>query len=246
MPTALIVEDEPLLRTELADQLKALWPELDIAGHAENGIEAIALLEGLQPDIVFLDIQMPGLNGLEVARHVPETSQIVFVTAYADYAIQAFDAGAADYLVKPINAARLLQTIKRLKSRSRAAAPVPHDVWQKVFGQTGAPAYLKWIKASAGNTVRLVMVNDVQYFQSDGKYTRVVTQEGEALIRLPLKNLVEQLDPSQFAQIHRGAIVNLQAIDRVERDGTAMEVRLKGRTEKLSVSEAYTRQFRQM
>jgi DNA-binding LytR/AlgR family response regulator len=246
MPTALIVEDEPLLRAELADQLKVLWPELEIAGHAENGIEAVSLLEGLQPDIVFLDIQMPGLNGLEVARHVPETSQIVFVTAYADYAIQAFDAGAADYLVKPLNAARLLQTIKRLKSRSRAAPPLPHEVWQKVFGQNAAPSYLKWIKASAGNTVRLLMVNDVQYFQSDGKYTRVVTPAGEALIRLPLKNLVEQLDPGQFAQIHRGAIVNLQAIDRVERDGTAMEVRLKGRAEKLSVSEAYTRQFRQM
>lgn len=246
MPSALIVEDEPLLRAELADQLGALWPELDILGHAENGIEAIAQLEALQPDIVFLDIQIPGLNGLEVSRHIPESTQIVFVTAYAEYAVQAFEAGAADYLVKPVNAARLLQTIKRLKTRSRDAFPVPPSVWQKVFGNPAAAPYLKWIKASVANTVRLVMVSDVQYFQSDGKYTRVVTPSGDALIRLPLKSLIEQLDPTQFAQIHRGAIVNLQAIDRIERDGTAMEILLKGRTEKLSVSEAYTRQFRQM
>jgi DNA-binding LytR/AlgR family response regulator len=244
MPTALIVEDEPLLRAELSDQLQALWPELDIAGHAENGIEAIAQLEALRPDIVFLDIQIPGLNGLEVARHVPEAAQIVFVTAYAEHALAAFEAGAADYLVKPLNAARLLQTIKRLKSRSRAAAPVAEDVWRQLSAQP--VSWLKWIKASVGNTVRLVMVGEVQYFQSDGKYTRVATPSGDALIRLPLKNLVGQLDPTQFAQIHRGAIVNLQAVDRIERDGTAMAVLLKGRTEKLSVSEAYTRQFRQM
>jgi DNA-binding LytR/AlgR family response regulator len=242
MTRALIVEDEPLLMAELGDQLRALWPELEIAGHAENGVEAVSMLEALRPDIVFLDIQIPGLNGMEVARHVGEATQIVFVTAYAEHALQAFEAGAVDYIVKPVTAARLLQTIKRLKTRS--AAPVPAGVWQQL---ASAPAqYLRWIKASAGNTVRLVMVRDVQFFQSDGKYTRVVMQDGEALIRLPLKSLVEQLDPSQFAQIHRGAIVNLEAVDRIERDGTAMAIHLKGRAEKLSVSEAYTRQFRQM
>ncbi|NGZ83289.1 LytR/AlgR family response regulator transcription factor [Duganella aceris] len=247
MTSALIVEDEPLLRQELADHLRALWPELEICGHVENGIEAISVMESQRPDIVFLDIQMPGLNGMEVARHVAETTQIVFVTAYAEYAVQAFEAGAADYLVKPVNAARLMQTIKRLKTRSRDAmpAPVPPAVWQQVFGHAVAP-YLKWIKASVGNTVRLLMVSDVIYFQSDGKYTRVVTAGDEALIRLPLKSLVEQLDPAQFTQIHRGAIVNLEAVDRIERDGTVMEIRLKGRSEILPVSEAYTRQFRQM
>jgi DNA-binding LytR/AlgR family response regulator len=245
MTSALIVEDEPLLRQELADHLRALWPELEICGHAENGIEAISMMESLQPDIVFLDIQMPGLNGMEVARHVAETTQIVFVTAYAEYAVQAFEAGAADYLVKPVNAARLMQTIKRLKTRNRQAVPVPPAVWQQVFGNAAAP-HLKWIKASVGNTVRLLMVSDVIYFQSDGKYTRVVTAADEALIRLPLKSLVEQLDPAQFTQIHRGAIVNLEAVDRIERDGTTMEIRLKGRAETLTVSEAYTRQFRQM
>lgn len=242
MPVALIVEDEPLLMAELRDQLAALWPELSIAGHAENGVEAVSMLEALKPDVVFLDIQIPGLTGIEVARHVGEHAQIVFVTAYAEHAVQAFEAGAVDYIVKPVTAARLLQTVKRLKTRS--TAPVPAGVWQQL-----APApvqHLKWIKASAGNTVRLVMVRDVQFFQSDGKYTRVVTSEGEALIRLPLKSLIEQLDPAQFTQVHRGAIVNLEAIDRIERDGTSMEIRLKGRTDKLAVSDAYTRQFRQM
>ncbi|MTV38525.1 LytR/AlgR family response regulator transcription factor [Duganella radicis] len=242
MPIALIVEDEPLLAAELRDQLQALWPELDIAGHAANGVEAVSMLEALRPDVVFLDIQIPGLSGMEVAQHADEATQIVFVTAYTEHAVQAFEAGAVDYIVKPVTAARLLQTVKRLKTRS--AAPVPAGVWQQIGP---APVqHLKWIKASAGNTVRLVMVRDVLYFRSDDKYTRVVTHDGEALIRLPLKNLIGQLDPTQFAQIHRGAIVNLEAVDRIDRDGTAMEMRLKGRAEKLTVSEAYTRQFKQM
>ena len=244
MTSALIVEDEPLLRAELADQLAALWPELEIAGQAENGIDAVAMLESLRPDIVFLDIQIPGLNGLEVARHVPESTQIVFVTAYAEHALNAFDTGAADYLVKPLSAARLLQTVKRLKSReTRAVAP---EVWERLFGKPSLPVYLKWIKASTGSSVRLVRVKDVQFFTSDGKYTRVVTATGDALIRMPLKSLIEQLDPGQFVQVHRGAIVNLEAIERIDRDGAAMEIHLKGRPEKLAVSEACTRQFRQM
>jgi DNA-binding LytR/AlgR family response regulator len=250
MPSALVVEDEPLLRAELTDQLRVLWPGLQIAGHAENGIDAVARIDALKPDIVFLDIQMPGLNGMEVARHIPERCQVVFVTAYADYALAAFDAGASDYLVKPVTTARLLQAIRRLKSR--AGASPPPAVWEKLFERESAPVYLKWIKASRGNTVRLVMVSEVQYFQSDGKYTRVVTEESDALIRLPLKTLLEQLDPQQFAQIHRSAIVNLQAVDRIERHehggrGSAgLEVVLKGRAERLAISEAFTRQFRQM
>jgi DNA-binding LytR/AlgR family response regulator len=250
MPTALIVEDEPLLRAELTDQLRVLWPELEIAGYAENGIDAVACIDALQPDIVFLDIRMPGLDGLEVARHIPESCQVVFVTAFADHALAAFDAGACDYLVKPVTTARLLQAIRRLKSR--AAASPPPAVWEKLFEREQAPVYLKWIKASSGNTVRLVMVSEVLYFASSEKYTRVVTENGDALIRLPLKTLLEQLDPQQFAQIHRSTIVNLQAIDRIERDdtgargGAGLTVILKGRAERLAVSEAFTRQFRQM
>ncbi|MGV7210091.1 LytR/AlgR family response regulator transcription factor [Oxalobacteraceae bacterium A2-2] len=244
MQTALIVEDEPLLRAELADQLRVLWPELKIAGQAENGIDAVAAIDALTPDIVFLDIQMPGLDGMEVARHIPESCQVVFVTAYADYALAAFDAGASDYLVKPVTTARLLQTIRRLKSR--AAASPPPAVWEQLFEQDKAPVYLKWIKASSGNSVRLVMVSEVLYFQSDEKYTRVVTEKGDALIRLPLKSLLEQLDPQLFAQIHRSTIVSLQAVDRIERSGGGLEVILKGRTERLAVSEGFSKQFRQM
>lgn len=250
MTSALIVEDEPLLRAELTDHLLVLWPELHIAGQVENGIDAVTAIDALKPDIVFLDIQMPGLNGMEVARHIPDSCQVVFVTAYADYALAAFDAGASDYLVKPLTTARLLQTIRRLKSR-RAASPPP-AVWEKLFEQESAPVHLKWIKAASGNAVRLVMVSEVLYFQSDEKYTRVVTEKGDALIRLPLKSLLGQLDPQLFAQIHRSAIVNLQAIERVERSelggrsGAVVEVILKGRPERLAVSEAFTRQFRQM
>jgi DNA-binding LytR/AlgR family response regulator len=250
MPTAVIVEDEPLLQAELTDQLRALWPELEIAGVAGNGIDALARIDALAPDIVFLDIQLPGLNGMEVARHIPESCQVVFVTAYAEHALAAFDAGACDYLVKPLTTTRLLQTVRRLKSR--AAASPPPAVWEKLFARETAPVYLKWIKASSGNMVRLVMVSEVLYFASNDKYTRVVTENGDALIRLPLKTLLEQLDPQQFAQIHRSAIVNLQAIDRLERiepggrGGAGLEVILKGRAERLAVSEAFTRQFRQM
>lgn len=250
MPRALIVEDEPLLRAELTDQLRALWPELQIAGQVDNGIEAVAAIDARKPDIVFLDIQMPGLNGMEVARHIPESCQVVFVTAYADYALAAFDAGASDYLVKPLTTARLLQTIQRLKSRT-AASPPP-AIWEQLFEKESAPVYLKWIKASIGNSVRLVMVSEVLYFQSSEKYTRVVTENGDSLIRLPIKSLLEQLDPQLFAQIHRSAIVNLQAIDRIERSeygtrgGAGLEVILKGRTERLTVSEGFARQFRQM
>jgi DNA-binding LytR/AlgR family response regulator len=246
MPTALIVEDEPLLRAELRDQLHALWPELEIGAEAENGIEAVAYVESLRPDVVFLDIQVPGLNGLEVARHIPDATQVVFVTAYAEHALRAFETGATDYLVKPLDTGRLMQTVKRLKARGPDGNKPAADIWRQLSSAPAPVTYLKWLRASVGNVVRLVMVSEVQFFQSDGKYTRVATAGGDALIRLPLKALIEQLDPSQFVQVHRAAIVNLQAIDHIARDGTAMEILLKGRTEKLAVSEAYGRQFRQM
>lgn len=244
MPRALIVEDEPLLRAELRDQLQLLWPGLQIAGEAGDGIAALALIAGQQPDIVFLDIQMPGLNGLEVARHLPAHCQVVFVTAYAEHALAAFDAGAADYLVKPLATARLLQTVKRLQARGGECTPPAIAVWQKVFA--GPASYLKWIKASTGNTLRLLLVSEIDFFQSDGKYTRVASASGEGLIRLTLKELLEQLDPGQFAQIHRSSIVNLHAIERIDKDGTAMHIRLKGGRGSLPVSEAFARQFRQM
>lgn len=246
MARAVIIEDEPLLRAELRDQLQLLWPELRIAGEAADGVAALALIDAQQPDIVFLDIQMPGLNGLEVAAHLPPQCQVVFVTAHAQHALAAFDAGAIDYLLKPLSGGRLLQTIRRLQARGAGAAgarPSP-ALLQQVLA--APPAYLKWIKASTGNTLRLILVDEVDYFQSEGKYTRVVGQGGEGLIRLSLKELLLQLNAAQFAQVHRSSIVNLHAVERIDKDGTAMAIRLKGGRGTLAVSEAYARQFRQM
>lgn len=239
-PTALIVEDEPLLRAELRDKLADLWPELTLVGEAADGVEALRMLHALQPDVLFLDIQMPGIDGIEVARQAPPSSQIVFVTAFDSHALQAFDAGAVDYLVKPITMARLAATVNRLRTRSAARRPVP------VPEAPPAPRHIKWIKASLGDTVRLIMVDDVVLFQADGKCTRVVSGAGEALIRTPLKTLIEQLDPQQFVQIHRSTIVNLREVDRIERQGAAMLLHLRGRRETYPVSEAFARQFRQM
>ena len=246
MARAVIIEDEPLLRAELRDQLQLLWPELRIAGEAADGVAALALIDAQQPDIVFLDIQMPGLNGLEVAVHLPPQCQVVFVTAHAQHALAAFNAGAIDYLLKPLSGGRLLQTIRRLQARGAdavGARPSP-ALLQQVLA--APPAYLKWIKASTGNTLRLMLVDEVDYFQSEGKYTRVVGQGGEGLIRLSLKELLLQLNPAQFAQVHRSSIVNLHAVERIDKDGTAMAIRLKGGRGTLAVSEAYARQFRQM
>lgn len=244
MARAVIVEDEPLLRAELCDQLRLLWPELQIAGVAADGVAALALIAAQQPDIVFLDIQMPGLNGLEVAAHLPPQSQVVFVTAHAQHALAAFDAGAIDYLLKPLSGGRLLQTIRRLQARGAASQRPSPTLLQQVLAPP--PAYLKWIKASTGPTVRLMLVDEIEYFQADGKYTRVVGRSGDGLIRLSLKDLLAQLDPAQFAQVHRSSIVNLHAVERIDKEDAAMTIRLKGGRGTLAVSEAYARQFRQM
>jgi len=244
MARAVIVEDEPLLRAELRDQLHLLWPQLELVGDAADGVSALALISAQQPDIIFLDIQMPGLTGLELAPHLPRHCQLVFVTAHAQHALAAFDAGAIDYLLKPLTTSRLLQTIRRLQERRPASAVPPADMLRQVLAPP--PASLKWIKASTGNTVRLMLVDEIDYFQADGKYTRVVGRNGEGLIRLSLKELLAQLDAAQFAQVHRSSIVNLHAVERIERDGAAMQLHLKGGRGSLPVSEAYSRQFRQM
>ncbi|MBI3713607.1 MAG: response regulator transcription factor [Burkholderiales bacterium] len=245
MSTAIIVEDEPLLRAELRDHLFAQWPELQIVAEAEHGVEALRLIGQHQANIVFLDIQIPGINGLDLAQHIPEGTQIVFVTAYAEHALRAFETGAVDYLVKPIDAHRIATTVRRLKARTQAPKKLTSEEWQRAL-PTPNTSYLKWIKASVGDTVRLIMVDEVLYFSSSDKYTRVVTKTSEAIIRLTLKNLIEQLDSDRFTQIHRGTIVNLQAIDRIERIDGGMYIYLRDRTEKLPVSESLMKQFRQM
>ncbi|MBV8208766.1 MAG: response regulator transcription factor [Burkholderiaceae bacterium] len=248
-PSAIVAEDEPALREQLIEQLRALWPQLRIAGAAADGVEALRLLEEHQPDILFLDIQMPGASGREVARAAAGRCHIVFVTAFDQHAVEAFEQGAVDYLLKPVMPARLFATVSRLKERI-GAAPIDSDAMESVIGQIGAsPARsaLRWINASVGQNLRVITVDEVLYFQADNKYTRVVTGQGEALIRKSLKDLVDELDPQQFWQIHRSTLVNAAAIDRIARDMRGrMLVHVKGRADTLLVSDSYAHLFRQM
>jgi DNA-binding LytR/AlgR family response regulator len=245
--SAVIAEDETVLRDELRTQLEALWPELRIVGEAATGIEALQLLERHRPQIMFLDIEMPGLTGLEVARQVGGRSHVVFVTAYDAYAVAAFEQGAVDYVLKPFDTARLALTIGRLKERVDSPPPSLEVLLRELAGARPAPEYLRWINASRGNEVRLITVDEVCYFQADTKYTRVVTADGESLIRRTLRELQEQLDPAAFWTIHRSYIVNANAISGVARDFRGrVHVKLKSRPEKLAVSEAHAHLFRQM
>lgn len=247
MPTAVIAEDEALLSDELASALAALWPELEIAAVAREGVAAMTAVREHRPDVVFLDINMPGLTGLEVARVVQGKTAVVFLTAYSQHALEAFDLGAVDYLVKPLNRVRLMQAIERLKAGLGKPATVPEQVWRSLSPPpTGERKYLKWIQASTGNLLRLVTVDEIFYFQSDAKYTRVVTAQAEALIRKPIKELIDELDPEVFIQVNRGAIVNLHRIDSILRADGMMEVRLKGRPDTLQISAGYQPAFRQL
>lgn len=257
-PTALIAEDEPLLREALARQLAEAWPELDVVAQARNGREAIALFEARRPDVCFLDVHMPGLSGVEAARQIGRRAHLVFVTAYDHYAVQAFAQGALDYLVKPVEPARLAETVARLQERLLAVQPAVNteELLQQLTAQIArmqaAPATLRWIQAQAGKTLRLIAVDEIDYFRSDAKYTTVAWRDAagtacEALIRTPLKELVAQLDPGQFAQVHRSVVVNLRAISHVTRhDNETADIHLKSRREVLPVSRGYLHLFRQM
>ena len=243
---AIIAEDEPLLREELAELLVSLWSELEIVEQTADGMATLQALERHQPDVLFLDINMPGLTGLEVARQASGRCHIVFVTAYDQHTLTAFEQGAVDYVLKPVQAARLATTVARLKERvGRPASSVAGLL--RELGSGPQRGFLRWINASQGQAVRIITVEDVCYFHADSKYTRVVTPEGESLIRKPIKELTQELDPSSFWQIHRGTIVNVHAISGVVRDLRGRtQVRLKKREELLMVSDAYTHLFRQM
>jgi DNA-binding LytR/AlgR family response regulator len=246
-PTALVAEDEATLRHQLVEQLGQLWPELAVVAEAADGVQALRLLDEHRPDVLFLDIQMPGATGLEVARQASGRCHVVFVTAYDEYAVAAFEQGAVDYVLKPISAARLFTTVSRLKQRI-AAPPARIDaVLDRIGSGAAQKTYLRWINASVGQNLKLITVDEIAYFQADNKYTRVVTGDGEALIRKPLKELVEELDPQQFWQIHRSTLVNANAIAGVTRDFRGrMLVKLKKRDDTLLVSDTYTHLFRQM
>ncbi|MEO5693828.1 MAG: LytTR family DNA-binding domain-containing protein [Usitatibacter sp.] len=250
MPTAIVAEDEPILRAQLENKLRKLWPELEIIASVEDGAAALEALEDHTPDFMFLDIQMPEMTGVEVARLVAGRAHIVFVTAYDQYAIQAFETGAVDYILKPATDDRLAVTIERLKEKLAAPTP-PADlnlVLSQLTKQLGAGREkLQWIKATIGQNLRLIPVAEVLFFQSDEKYTRVVMADGEALIKTPIRELIDGLDPEVFWQIHRSTLVNAAAISAVTRDfrGQA-HVKIKGRDDTLVVSRIYSHLFKQM
>jgi len=253
---ALIAEDEPLLRQALAAQLQRLWPELRIVAECEDGAAALEALETLKPDLAFLDIRMPGVTGIDVARALetlsPQT-QVVFITAYDQYAIDAFERGAVDYLLKPVADERLLATRQRVLARLQAGAPdrrlldqLLEQLARQPAARTGAPP-LAWITASNGRETRLVMLEDVLYFRADSKYTAVVTAGEELLLRSSLRELAEALDPQRFRQVHRSTIVNMKAVAAVSRDDSGRGVlRLKDRSETLVVSQPFMSLFRGM
>ncbi len=241
----MVAEDEDVVRAELRQQLQTLWPELRLVGSASSGLEALQLLEEHAPDVLFLDIEMPGLTGLQVAQQAQGRCHVVFVTAYDSYAVQAFETGAVDYLLKPLDSQRLQSTLARLRARLHEPPANLEKMLQELSLRATPPSYLRWIKASLGDVVKLITVNDVAYFQADNKYTRVVTSSGEALVRSSLQELLRELDPTSFWQIHRGIIVNVAAIHSVYRSfrGT-LQVKLKQRPEELPVSATYAERFR--
>ena len=255
MLKCVIAEDEALLRDELSRLLSAAWPALNIVAECDDGGTALEAIAEHQPDVAFLDIRMPGLTGLEVAAAAAEASpntQIVFVTAYDQYAIDAFDTGAVDYLLKPIAPERLAATVQRLQARIAQGSPDAEALAAlvKQLGERLQPAALEplvWITASAGKETRLIMVDDVAYFQADHKYTVVMTAEGESLLRKPSRELLDVLDPAVFKQIHRSTIVNLKAIASITRDDSGKgTVKLKSRPETLTVSQPFMALFRNM
>ncbi len=243
MQSALIVEDEPLLRSALRQHLAELWPELDTSREAEDGITAVKMIGERLPDILFLDINVPGLNGLEVARVVSGRCHVVFVTAYQQHAVTAFEEGAVDFVVKPIERERLAVTVARLRQRL-TSAPAELTEVLRLIEKSRKPAAIRWIQASVGTQIRIVPIEEVRYFQSDAKYTKVVTTRGELHIRRSIKELLEGLDGEVFWQIHRGTIVNAKCVDSISRSGEQMLVRLVGHKEKLPVSEPYQFRFR--
>ena len=258
--TALIADDEPLLRDALRRQLAIVWPELEVVADARNGREAVRLFDGRIPNICFLDVHMPGLSGVDAANHIGRRAHLVFVTAYDHYAVQAFAQGALDYLLKPVEQLRLAETVSRLKERLHLSRPAINteqllqqlsEQLAKLQGGRGRSETLRWIRAQAGKTVRLIAIDDVDYLRSDAKYTIVAWRDAgkpaDAVVRTPLKELLDQLDAEQFAQVHRSVVVNLRAISHVRRhDNETAEIHLKGRADVLPVSRNYVHLFRQM
>jgi DNA-binding LytR/AlgR family response regulator len=251
---AIIVDDEKELRTYLKSMLAETWPQLEICGEAANGKEALKMVDAFSPHIVFLDIKMPGLSGLDVAKNIAGLCRIVFITAFDQYAVEAFEREAVDYLVKPVTKERLRQTINRLKKQLQSSLESPADlarivtqVLANMQGNKNADQYLQWIKTQHKDSVRLIPVEEVDYFQAGDKYTLVITAQEEALIKKSIKELIRELDPQKFWQIHRGTIVNVSRIEDVGRSLTGRgTLKLKNRKDTLTVSRQYLHLFKQM
>ncbi|MBQ5961494.1 LytTR family DNA-binding domain-containing protein [Massilia sp. ZL223] len=243
----LVAEDEPLMRERLLGMLPVAWPDAEVVAVAENGNDAWDAFLEHEPQVVFLDIRMPGMSGLEVADRIGKLAHVVFVTAYDQYAVDAFDAGAIDYLLKPVQPGRLDRAVGRLREKLDSRPADLGDVLRQLKAQAPEPRpeKLKWLKASVGKQIRLIDVDEVLFFQADTKYTRVVLAGSEALVRIPLKDLLSGLDSGRFWQIHRGTLVNVNAIAAAERiDAERMQVLLRGSEEKLPVSRSFTHLFR--
>jgi DNA-binding LytR/AlgR family response regulator len=256
MPRAVIAEDEALLRDDLVQQLRGAWPDLEIVAACEDGGSALEAIAEHRPDIAFLDIRMPGLTGLEVAQAGADASpatQVVFVTAYDQYALEAFDRGAIDYLLKPLEPARLAATVKRAQSRlasgyadPQGLARILDELRAKLPATTRTPP-LSWLTATVGRETRLILLEDVVYFQADNKYTVVITKDGEAVVRTPIRELLDALDAAVFRQVHRSTIVNMRMVASIVRDESGRgTMRLKGRSETLPVSLTYMPLFKSL
>ena len=257
-PTALIADDEPLMRASLKRLLSKAWPALEVVAQARNGREAVEQFEALQPDICFLDVHMPGLSGVDAAGFIGRRAHLVFVTAFDQYAVQAFAHGALDYLVKPVEPARLADTVTRLQERLRAAAQPTADTAALIeqlathLRRDAPPPPLRWIRATVGQALRLIPVEEIDFLRSDEKYTRIAWRgdagkPAEALVRTALKELAAQLDPAQFVQVHRAVVVNLASISHVTRgENETAHIHLTGRRETLPVSRSFTHLFKQM
>ena len=254
MTRAVIADDEPLMREQLRARLSELWPELEIVAEAKNGVEAVEQVAALRPEVVFLDIRMPAKSGIEAAREIAALDgrppEIVFVTAYDQYAVDAFQQGVIDYVLKPAERERLVVTVDRLRKRLAAPSPSSAALQQalaRLAEKLEPESRLKWIQATVGNQIQMIAVDEVLFFVSDEKYTRVQTAQQEALIRKPIKELLAELDPAQFWQIHRSTLINTRAIAGIVRDERGRQlVAVKGRPEKLEVSRSYAHLFKGM
>ncbi len=244
MACAIVADDEPRLAADLAARLRLTWPLLEIAAVVGNGIAAASAIAEHRPTYAFLDIRMPGLDGIQVARMAGQT-RIVFVTAHDEYAVSAFEAAAADYLLKPVSDIRLMQCVARLRQQQAVLLDV--GALSALLARAPTPARLDWLTVRLADTTRLVAVDEILYFRAGDKYTEAVTAMERHLVRTPLKELLEQLDPQRFAQVHRGIIVNLASVERIERDVLGRSgIHLRNHADVLPLSRSFAERFRQM